>query len=321
MDASNLAWKIGLVAQNKAKLESLMSTYGPERREHACRIIETSGEYLRFVCATNLQVADVRSLGKDSSTTQNGTETSVRTNDVTNGTTNGTTNGITKGAMNGTVNKTEIQKQNDLKFLASFFGRNGQFLLGVDAPFGPSVLTPPQFSTDNGQYRRPLKVNHGVRAPNPRVCFSAEETGYLYDKMTGAATFHIVIFASSLPAAIRRKVSTFAAALSRADSFYQHFGGSDRFNILVVVKRLPWETDAVMSTPELQVLKQHATIIYDDRAPDEDAHTTWGANHADGGLAVVRPDLWVGMTAFPDDVDAVSQYFDGFLLPVSGPKI
>ncbi|KAH7036699.1 FAD binding domain-containing protein [Macrophomina phaseolina] len=305
MDASNLAWKLGLVAQNKANLESLVSTYSPERREQACRIIETSGEYLRFVCATDLQIADVRNLGKPSTATQNGTRLVVETS----------------GAAEDTGDGAQSQRQKDLKFLASFFGRNGQFLLGVDASFDSSVLTPPQQVPDeSGKQRRPLRVSNGVRAPNPRVCFTTEETGYLYDKMTGAAMFHIVLFASSLTGAVRRRVSAFAAAL-RTDSFYQRFGGSERFNILLVVKRLPWEVEAVMSTPELRFLKEHATIVYDDRAPDEDAHTTWGANHTDGGLAVVRPDLWVGMTTFPDDLDGLSQYFNGFLLPVSGPKL
>ncbi|KAF2821203.1 hypothetical protein CC86DRAFT_359922 [Ophiobolus disseminans] len=290
MDASNLAWKMGLVAQKKAKLECLMATYSFERRDQACRIIEASGEYLRFVCATDIQIANVRGLGEDSKHIHETGETI----------------------------STETQKQKDLEFLGSFFGRNGQFLLGVDAPFGNSVLTPPQLPTEEGKYRRPLKVNHGVRAPNPRVCFSIGETGYLYDKMTGAATFHIVIFASSLTATVRRRVSIFGAALLQAEGFYRRFGGSERFNILVVVKRLPWEMDAVMSTPELHILRQYATIIYDDRTPDEDAHTTWGVNHTDGGLAVVRPDLWVGMTALPDDVDTLSRYFAGFLLPVAG---
>lgn len=306
MDASNLAWKIGLVARKKAKLESLMSTYSYERREHACRIIETSGEYLRFVCATDLQIADVRGLGNDSGAAKKdtGSDTAVEANEI-----------IT-GGVNGDIKTKEEQKKDDLKFLSGFFGRNGQFLLGVDAPFGLSVLTPPQLFSGNGEKQRPLKVNHGVRAPNPRVCFTTEETGYLYDKMIGAATFHIVIFASTLPTTIRRRVSAFAASLLEANGFYQTFGGSDRFNIILVVKHLPWETDTVLSTPELRILRKHATVVYDDRAPDEDAHTTWGVNHTEGGLAVVRPDLWVGTTALPDEVDSLFEYFSGFLLPV-----
>jgi len=306
MDASNLAWKMGLVAQKKAKLQALMSTYSYERRDHACRIIETSGEYLRFVCATDLQIANVRNLGTDSGADNNGVGPDVKADQS-----------LTGGVANDAPKTKEEQQQEDLKFLRGFFGKNGQFLLGVDAPFGPSVLTPPQLSSEDGNKPRPFKINHGVRAPNPRVCFSTEETGYLYDQMTGAATFHLVIFASTLSATIRGRVSTFAASLLKADGFYQKFGGAERFNIILVVKHLPWETDAILSTPELRILQQHATVVYDDRAPDEDAHTTWGANHTEGGLAVVRPDLWVGTTVLPDEVDSLFQYFSGFLLPVA----
>jgi phenol 2-monooxygenase len=35
VDAANLAWKIGLVGQNKARLEALLPTYSVERRLHA----------------------------------------------------------------------------------------------------------------------------------------------------------------------------------------------------------------------------------------------------------------------------------------------
>ncbi|KAF2280131.1 FAD binding domain-containing protein [Westerdykella ornata] len=344
MDASNLAWKMGLVAQNKAKFETLMATYTPERREHACRIIETSGEYLRFVCATKLDIADVRSYGNNNKSASGTKGTSVNgsakasvngtgqvsTNGTTQASVNGTTqasvNGTTQSSVNGTTkaitNGTHKQplattREEDLKFLADFFSRNGQFLLGVDAPFETSVLTPPQPTADSqDDWRtRPLRVNHGVRAPNPRVCFSTEETGYLYDKMTGAATFHILIFGSSLSGTVGKRVSAFSKAFAPG-GFYHKFGGHDRFNIILVIKRLPFETDEVLSTPELQTLREYCTVVYDDRAPDEDAHTTWGANHAQGGLAVVRPDLWVGMTAFPDEVEAVEEYFDGFLLPV-----
>ncbi|KAL6711558.1 hypothetical protein ACN47E_004492 [Coniothyrium glycines] len=310
MDASNLAWKIGLVSQQKAKLESLVPTYDAERRDQACRIIEASGEYLRFVCATDLQIADVRNLGKTTNTAPSVSKRPVLGNGITNSNGNITNDDTVRDAP------ALSQTSKDLEFLGSFFGRNGQFLLGVDAPFSHSVLTPASSHTGDNKSRRPLMVSHGVRAPNPRVCFSVEKTGYLYDKMTGAATFHILIFASSLSTAIRRKLAVFAAALLPQHSFYRRFGGANRFNILLVVKRLPWEIDALMTTPELHILKQHATIVFDDRAPDEDAHTTWGADHYNGGVAVIRPDLWVGTTLRIDDVDKLLQYLDSFLLPV-----
>ncbi|KAF4543313.1 Monooxygenase FAD-binding protein [Lasiodiplodia theobromae] len=301
MDSSNLAWKMGLVAQNKARLETLMPTYNLERREHACRIIETSGEYLRFVCATDLSIANVRN--------PEGAE--VRTDGTT---TNGTTkNGtIANGTATNGTNKPQT-REDDLKFLSSFFARNGQFLLGVDAPFHASVLTPAQAEQKTAP---PLAVNNGVRAPNPRVCFSTNETGYLYDVLAGAARFHLVLFASTLGGReVRRQLCRFAEKALSPDGFYHRYGGTERFNLVLVVKRLPWEMDEVVGgSQELEALRKCATVVYDDRAPDEDAHTTWGVNHRTGALAIVRPDLWVGMGVQPGEVERVEEYFGGFLL-------
>lgn len=308
MDASNLAWKMGLVAQNKAGLETLMPTYNLERRDHACRIIETSGEYLRFVCATDLSIANVRDPEgaevRTNGTTTNGTTTNSKA-------TNGTTSNAAPPTTNGT-NKPQ-SREDDLKFLSSFFARNGQFLLGVDAPFHASVLTPAQAPPSAA----PLAVNNGVRAPNPRVCFSTNETGYLYDVLTGAARFHLVLFASTLGGReVRRQLCHFSEKALGPDGFYRRYGGAERFNVVLVVKRLPWEMDEVVGgSRELEALRKCATVVYDDRAPDEDAHTTWGVNHRTGALAVVRPDMWVGMGVQPGEVERVEEYFGGFLLP------
>lgn len=382
MDASNLAWKLGLVARGKAKMHELLSTYNSERRDHAVRIIEASGEYLRFVCATDLPIADLRNLGttteihdshksadfamNDITDTQksignsdlgvetamdghtNGsTDMSVQSNNTTqvNGhkhesekkaattnavnvsndkSTNGSlpTNGSSKGQSKDKVDdqnpKPQPDQTKDLQFLSSFFGRYGQFLLGVDAPFSTSVIASDQRTTDGV---RPFEVNHGVRAPNPRVCFSQSSTGYLYDKMRGASLFHIVIFASSLEPGSQASsnVSRFTeSALMASSGFYERYGGADRFNVVLVVKCLPFEIEwRLAQTEELARLGEIATVVFDDRAPDEDAHTTWGANHSTGAVAVVRPDLWVGMTAFPDEVAAFDAYFGGFLEPVA----
>lgn len=89
------------------------------------------------------------------------------------------------------------------------------------------------------------------------------------------------------------------------------------FNVVLVAKLMPFRLPAL--SPEaaeiVGILRSEgqARGVFDDRAPDEDAHITWGADHRSGGVAVVRPDLWVGMTAFPDEVDKIAEYFAGFL--------
>lgn len=55
----------------------------------------------------------------------------------------------------------------------------------------------------------------------------------------------------------------------------------------------------------------------DDRQPDEDAHYYWcGVNHARGAVVVVRPELVVGMSAWPEGAaGALEEYFSRFLIP------
>ncbi|EDU42704.1 FAD binding domain containing protein [Pyrenophora tritici-repentis Pt-1C-BFP] len=280
MDAANLAWKLGFVARKKAQFGALLPTYSSERRPHAVRIIKVSGRYLRFVCNADLHVAaDMPDELKP---------------------------------MPLAEEPTGEFPERELKFLASFFQGNGHFLLGVDAPYDASVISP---SPKQGK-RVAINVRNGVRAPNPRVCFSTAETGYLYDKLVGADRLHIVLFASSLRGPSRQAISKFAEALGPS-GFYQRFGGSSMFNIVVVVECVPFELDELLPHDGMDNLKQVATFVFDDRAPDENAHTTWGADRKNGGLAVIRPDLWVGITAPMDDVEMLDEYFGSFLVPAA----
>ncbi|KAI0409180.1 FAD binding domain-containing protein [Xylaria palmicola] len=331
LDAANLAWKIGLAAKEKAKIHHLLPTYNGERRQHAVRIIEVSGTYLRFVCGSELHVPDLRNIDALNSQNPDGVDGYATSTNSTNGHTangNGPNGDLANGHGGnddfykdnkqarrlGGDNPKEAQKEADLDFLGNFFKTNGAFLLGVDCPYGPSVIRPK--ITDS--VTRPLSVKPGVRAPNPRVCFGTGETGYLYDKLGGAARFHIVVFGSSLGGRqMQNTLHSFLHALRSPTGFYQRFGGADMFNLLLVTKLMPFELERLSpSAAELvgQLRGEGTRIVFDDRAPDEDAHTTWGANHAKGGVAVIRPDLWVGMTAFPDEMETVADYFAGFLL-------
>jgi phenol 2-monooxygenase len=281
MDAANLAWKLGLVARNKARFEVLLPTYTAERRPHAVRIIKVSGRYLRFVCNADLSASasmpdELKPISLDQEPTGESPE-------------------------------------KDLQFLASFFKGNSKFLLGVDAPYDASVISP----SLHKEKQVALNVRNGVRAPNPRVCFSIAETGYLYDKLTGAATFHIVLFVSSLRGPVRQAISQFSKALGPS-GFYQKYGSCSTFNIVVVVECVPFELDELLPQEGMQELKKVATFVFDDRAPDENAHTTWGADRRNGGLAVIRPDLWVGITAPLAEVETLDKYFGSFLLPITG---
>jgi phenol 2-monooxygenase len=77
---------------------------------------------------------------------------------------------------------------------------------------------------------------------------------------------------------------------------------------------MPFEGHELMAGDDLEGLRNHATVVFDDRAPDQDAHYWYGVNHARGGAVIVRPDLWVGTSAWPEDVGKMESYFEGFLM-------
>ena len=82
--------------------------------------------------------------------------------------------------------------EGDLGFLGASVRMQDESLLGLDAPYIPSVINP------GDDVKRAVSVRNGVRAPNPRICFGVGETGYVYDKMTGAPRSHILVFGSDL---------------------------------------------------------------------------------------------------------------------------
>lgn len=302
LDVANLSWKLGLAAKGIAKTKDLLSTYTTERRKHAVKIIKVSGEYLRFICGSALAVPDL-----------DNPESLDRENGLANG--DKQSNGLEEEGrkpMNGDDSRS--RKTKDLEFVGKFFKANGPFLLGVDCPYDESVIAPPSaldVIQTEGQVPA-IRVRNGVRAPNPRVCLSPDKTGYLYDKLTGTDVFHLVVFAFSLQGAeVRRQFHVFRDALRASDSFYNRFGGPKRFQVVLVVKLLPFEFEGIAE--EIGEGIENFTLLFDDRPPDEDAHTTWGVNHTTGGVAVIRPDLWVGMTCFPAEVDKLSAYFGKFL--------
>ncbi|KAH8168198.1 hypothetical protein CIB48_g18 [Xylaria polymorpha] len=332
IDGANLAWKIGLAAKGKAKMDVLLPTYNSERRQHAVRIIEVSGTYLRFVCGSDLHVPDLRNVEALNERMPNGVNGHVTnstedkghmdTGDESNGhlaNDRGTSSDLHKDGNSArevaSDKPKEAEREADLEFLSNFFKTNGPFLLGVDCPYGRSVIRPELAES----VTRPLSVKPGVRAPNPRICFASGDTGYLYDKLKqgGAARFHIVVFGSSLSGRqIQNNLRSFVDMLQAPAGFYRRFGGSNMFNILLITKLMPFELETLppKAAELVDSLRGEAEVLFDDRPPDEDAHTTFGASHAKGGIAVIRPDLWVGTTAFPNEMDAVTDYFAGFLV-------
>ncbi|KND89112.1 Phenol 2-monooxygenase [Tolypocladium ophioglossoides CBS 100239] len=312
LDAANLAWKLGLVARGNASLEPLLATYNNERRKHAVRIIEVSGKYLRFVCGSSLAIPDLT----DMAALEKGQHDTEEVNDLAPTTVDAnhmeTSADKSHPAESGVSEGSQFE---DLEFLSGFYKAHGQFLLGVDCPYDPSVLTP--VAEPSRRQQPAIRVKNGVRAPNPRICFSQARTGYLYDQLAGPPCFHLIIFGSSLVGVeVCRQVTSFFTSLAKKKSFYNRFKESDMLKLVLVVKMSPFEWDATTHLRQLYIkgtMPSGVSVVFDDRAPDEDAHTAWGVNHTTGGVAIVRPDLWVSLTAFPDEVERFSAFFDAFL--------
>ncbi|KFA80701.1 hypothetical protein S40288_01756 [Stachybotrys chartarum IBT 40288] len=304
LDITNLGWKLGLACKGRAKIENLLHTYSSERRKHAVRIIECSGEYLRFICDSKLAMVNLHD-----------PEAMDKWNDE-----NPDVTSAEKVKREVNSHSKEDRRAEDRKFLGAFFKKNGPFLLGVDCDYDTSAISLPTALVTESKEQVPIRVRNGVRAPNPRVCLSTNQAGYLYDKLAGPSRFHLIIFVSTLTSSeVLKRVGKFAESLKDPQGFYQRLGGASVFDIVVVAKALPFEFEA-LSGAQGQVfsaLKETgAQVVFDDRAPDEDAHTTWGVNHNTGGVAVIRPDLWVGATFFPDETEKLGDYFDGFLQAV-----
>ncbi len=322
-DAANLSWKLGLCLGGAADPRRLLPTYDAERRLFANRVIRCSGAYLRFICNLDLPLAALRGLGDGDG--DDGLEEHDEGLPVLDGSTD-----------------------TDRRWLADFFGRNAMFLLGVDGARVPTVVSPevpaspspsPSPETTNGEpvvaasgrerrrgRGRPVSVCGGVRAPDPRVCLGDAQTGRLYDAMPGVARFHVLVFGSDLRGPVRQRLARFseeglapgavagAGAGAGTGGFFSRFGGRRRFNVVLVAKCVPREADELLRAPGLENLREAATVVYDDRQPDEDAHYWYGVNHARGAIVVVRPDLVVGTSAWPEDTGAIEDYLSGFLI-------
>ena len=283
-DATNLGWKLSLSVKNLAQPSVLLATYDKERRLFANRVVRCSGAYLRFICNSSLPLAQLRGLGEN-----------LETHDEH------------LPILDGTLAA-------DQQFLSTFFSHNAKFLLGVECSIVKSAICA---SSSKIESQMPTSVATGARAPNPRICFDSGLTSYLYDKMTGSARFHILGFGSDLQGCVRERLAVLSKHLCETRGFFARFGGVERFNVVLVVKALPHEINDLMhgnGKDDLKGLREAATVVYDDRAPDQDAHYWYGINHARGAVVVVRPDLWIGNSVWPEDPSSLDEYFGGFLV-------
>ncbi|KAL8753535.1 MAG: hypothetical protein Q9184_005393 [Pyrenodesmia sp. 2 TL-2023] len=191
----------------------------------------------------------------------------------------------------------------DRGFLRDFFSANDQFILGVD------VLTTPTPLVQRRAASRAL-LHLGTVFELQTLVFASP--------LLRLDIIHLVIFASDLRGPIRKALIRLSSELTSPHAFFQTYGARTRFSPVLVCKGLPSEVALILDVDEqLAGLKQYCKILYDDRAPDEDAHSCYEVSHARGAIVVVRPDLWIGTSCFVDDVQSLAEYFGRWLLPIS----
>lgn len=295
LDSANLGWKLGLTCTGKARVDALMPTYEQERRRHAERIIEMTGTYLRFVCASNMPAVKLGGVG---------------------------TEPREEGELPQVKEDPSIEDP-DKRYLASFYANNMGFLLGVDCEYGHSVLNPtrrtktPLTLTAPVSEEKATLVRWGVRAPNPCVTFGLNQSGYLYDLLGRGAKFTVVVFASDLRGPILPGLVAFAKHVADPKSFVNRW--ADLFELVFLTKLLPLDLEEYFAqeSEDVKALKglfDRARLGIDDELPEKDAHHIYGVDHAKGALVVIRPDLWTGITVHPEEGPALDEYFGRFLI-------
>ncbi|KAL9621629.1 MAG: hypothetical protein Q9204_008103, partial [Flavoplaca sp. TL-2023a] len=163
-----------------------------------------------------------------------------------------------------------------------------QFILGVDAPYDSSAISPASSSSKGVA----IGPHNGVRAPNPRLCFFARSTGYLYNALVVADIIHLVIFASDPRGPMQEALARLSSELESPQAFFHTYGARSHFNSVFLCKDFPSEVGLILDIDEqLAGLKQYCTILYDERAPDQDAHSSYKVSHARGAVIVVATQI------------------------------
>ncbi|KAL1794446.1 hypothetical protein ACET3X_007867 [Alternaria dauci] len=283
-DATNLAWKLGLCIKGVADPARLLATYDTERRLSANSVIRYTGAMLRFICRREDPLPVLRGLGEEPE------------------------------KHNVILASPSANTREAGAWLGSFFHSTPPLLMsGLGMPLTNTFLSP--VATVASGDTRPVKVSNGVRAPNPRIALGKDDASYLYDALKNCGgRFHLILFVSDLQGPVRQKLAHFSSEGLQPGGFFQRYGGHARFNVVLVTKLLPHEADVLMDGDDLKLLRDAASVVYDDRAPDEDAHYSYAVNHARGAIVVVRPDLFVGTSAWPEDINALEEYFGTFLI-------
>lgn len=169
----------------------------------------------------------------------------------------------------------------------------------------------------------------GMRMPSFQVLNQADARPWQFQEMLKSdGRWRIVVFAGDVSDAKQmERVAALGKALDGPESFIRRFTPAGKnidslIEILTIHSAKRAETE-MHSFPDIfhpfdeQVGWDYWKVFVDDESYHEgygDAYTNYGVGREEGCLVVLRPDQYVAWVGALEDVEAVDQYFSGFMI-------
>ncbi|KAK1751459.1 putative monooxygenase [Echria macrotheca] len=207
------------------------------------------------------------------------------------------------------------------EYFAEQFVRAGRYTAGQAVRYGESVVTTPKKTKELAG-----NVTVGMRFPSAQVVrFCDAKAMQLVKGMPGDGQWFVVVFAGDLARAEHTKrLRTASEMLQRIVARYTPADyDPDRVidRVLVLAsKRQKIEQEQIPefftpTTGKWKMKNLFKTYVDDESYNSGHGHAyqAYGVHPERGAVVVVRPDQYVGLVTSLDEVEAVGQFFDGFM--------
>ena len=296
LDAQNLAWKIHAVEGGFAHRD-ILKTYEPERKDVAERLLAFDNKYAKLFSQRQPAATEIEA--------------------------------ASEGAKD--------EKEEDNEFVKTF-KESCEFTSGYGVAYQANALN---WSSDH-PVQSPLVHPRGTKLRTGRLFINADVTRvvdanvvHLEQEVPLNGSFRIFVFAGK-PSVTGVALRDFAGNLERKGSFYSTYLRPDIDNVSHHEKHNPHSlffticTIFAASRSSIEIsrdvpkpLARYREHVYADDRWDRRvldakaaAHAKMGLDEEKGGVAVVRPDgyvgIVVGLTEGSGTVDAINQYFSTF---------
>lgn len=304
LDAQNLAWKIHAVESGFAK-RGLLKTYEPERRTMAEKLLDFDSRYAKLF-SQRIPAADE--------------------------------------VQQASANHGTVAEKHDNDFVKTF-KESCEFTSGYGVYYEPNVLN---WSSSHSA-KSVLIPPKGTKLSPGHLFINSDVTRvvdanvvHLEQEVPLNGSFRIFVFGGQ-PSVTRSALRDLSAGLSAKSSFYSSYLRPDISDVTHHEKHNPHSLFFTLCTifatrrPNIEiardvpgVLGRYREHVYADdqhdyeHVPDADApaHAKMGFDGTKGGVAVVRPDGYVGVVVALEEgkgtIDALNEYFSTFCTKTFG---